>query len=198
MEREIPQPGQFYRHFKNKLYQIIAIATHSETGNALVIYQALYGDFQIYARPLEMFLSPVDKVKYPDAKQYWRFQRVTFASAQKKSPANPNTASAEIAATAITIPNTLPALSTPRKQSPARPQASASIEDIVTSYINANSAQERLHILEENKDICTNHMLDSMAYLIDHTLDGKTVSDKYEDLHNILQTLVHFENSRLR
>lgn len=84
MERKLCT-GDIVQHFKREgvsrdtseyLYKILAIAEHTETGEKLVIYQALYAPFKIYARPYTMFMSKVDREKYPDSKQEYRFEKV--------------------------------------------------------------------------------------------------------------------------
>ena len=73
MENQLKIHG-VYRHFKGNLYYIEGLATDSETGEKTVVYRQLYGERELYVRPLEMFLSPVDFKKYPDCKQQFRFE----------------------------------------------------------------------------------------------------------------------------
>ncbi|WP_297635230.1 DUF1653 domain-containing protein [uncultured Clostridium sp.] len=77
MERNFEElKGKVVKHFKGKLYLVIDIAYHSETQEEMVLYKALYGEFGIFVRPKEMFLSEVDRGKYPDCGQKYRFQLI--------------------------------------------------------------------------------------------------------------------------
>ena len=71
---------RIYRHFKGDLYLVEDLAKHSETDEEYVIYRKLYCDCSLWIRPKDMFLSPVDKEKYPDCKQEYRFQLVDIDS----------------------------------------------------------------------------------------------------------------------
>lgn len=75
--------GDIVRHFKKTdesnseyLYKILAFASHTENKEKLVIYQALYAPYKTCARPYDMFCSEVDREKYPDVKQKYRFEVV--------------------------------------------------------------------------------------------------------------------------
>lgn len=74
------QIGRVYRHFKGDYYLVEALANDSETGKPFVVYRKLYGDGSLWLRPLEMFLSRVDKEKYPDATQEYRFELQEISS----------------------------------------------------------------------------------------------------------------------
>lgn len=67
---------KMYRHFKGRLYYVIDIAEHTETGDSYIVYKALYGDYKTYIRPYEMFASEVDREKYPEVTQKYRFELV--------------------------------------------------------------------------------------------------------------------------
>ena len=70
------QLNRVYRHFKNKNYLVLDVATHSEPKEKYVVYRALYDDCGLYIRPYDMFMSEVDHEKYPDVKQKYRFELV--------------------------------------------------------------------------------------------------------------------------
>lgn len=74
-------PNRIYRHFKGNLYLVTGVAVNADKGGELyVVYRALYGDCQLFVRPLEEFLSPVDRKKYPNAKQEKRFELTDITS----------------------------------------------------------------------------------------------------------------------
>lgn len=82
LKRDI-RTGDIVKHFKREwepqestkyLYKVLAVAEHTETGEMLVVYQALYAPFKICARPYEMFMGEVDREKYPQVKQRYRFE----------------------------------------------------------------------------------------------------------------------------
>ena len=76
--------GRIYKHFKGDYYLVEDIALYSETKEKMVIYRSLYGNGELYVRPYDMFASPVDRVKYPNVEQEYRFELQDVTSIVQK------------------------------------------------------------------------------------------------------------------
>ena len=169
----IPKPHEIYKHFKGNLYQIVTIAEHSETGEQLVIYQAMYGDFKTYARPLAMFTGEVDRAKYPEVKQRFRFE-LQGADADRQLR---ETDHAEQVVSMTDEP---------------------ALDPMVLEFLDADSYEQRLNILAGLHHRITNDMITTMAISCDIEVNDGDPEERYEELKNCLLTMEKFECNRLR
>ena len=190
-----PKPGELYRHFKNKLYQIVTVATHSETGEKLVIYQALYDDFGVYARPLDMFVSEVDHEKYPDVKQKYRFERITPQTKQTDTQVK----SEAVGQSAAKLPEAGSVqVQTSKAQVPEADEDQAPNPQLI-KFLDADTLEEKYNILVSMSDTITDRLLDDMAVVMDVVIPEAPLMERYEDLKNIIRTRQHYEfANRLR
>ncbi len=197
MTERMPKSGEIYRHFKNKLYQIVTVATHSESGEQLVIYQALYGDFAVYARPLLMFTSEVDHVKYPQVQQKYRFEKVEMQ--QDKEPVHPVQQKPETAAVSkMAEPETQP-VSRPQEQSTEAESATEEgINPKLMAFLDADDFEEKYNILVSMRDTITDRLINDMAVVLDVVIPEGDLDDRYDALKNCVRTRQRYETMRLR
>ena len=179
--RENPRPGEFYRHFKNKLYQIVAVATHSESKEQLVIYQALYGDFGAYARPLDMFLSEVDREKYPDIEQKYRFEKVENIYEASKQITDRNSE--------INIERINKTLKEGSEDEP---------KNFFIDFLDADDYYTKKKIILANKENITDKQLDAIFDIYGLKRNGIDKTIDIEDFIAYLDMQIHFEGKRLR
>lgn len=199
--RDNPRPQEIYRHFKGGLYQIITLAKHAQTGEMLVIYQALYEDFAVYARELSEFLSETEWEKYPSAIQKYRFEKTeqqkTDALAQeagKQEDAEWKKKASEAAVEPV------------EKADPGRMDTAAeaqteetiNIDPLVMEFLDADSYEERLNILAALHCRITDEMINTMSVAVDVEINEGDIEERYEALKTCLVTLEKYECNRLR
>ena len=181
----IPKSGEFYRHFKNKLYQIVTVAEHTESGEKLVIYQALYGDFKIYARPLEMFMSEVDHEKYPEVQQKYRFMKIeleeTSKDVEKRISEEQTFIEKDVADFVKEVE-----------------KEGDFVEPGFLKFLDEESWDERYNILISLRDKMTDGLVDSLAVVMDVVIPEGPLEKRYEQLKICLKTRQKYESQHLR
>ena len=198
-----PKPGELYRHFKNKLYQIITVAQHSETGEKLVIYQALYGDFKTYARPLDMFVSEVDHQKYPDADQVYRFEKVEPEQKAEFEQKTESEQKVEPEQKAVTqqkdgCGNT-DSYSGSQAISQENNDNAERINPGLLEFLDAETFDEKYNVLVSMRVNIDDKLIDDIAVVMDVVIPEGKLMDRYDDLKNTIRTRQRYEfSNRLR
>ncbi|MSC76893.1 DUF1653 domain-containing protein [Eubacterium ramulus] len=199
-----PLPGEKYLHFKNKLYQVIAVAKHSETMEPYVVYQALYGDFGVYIRPYDMFVSEVDHEKYPEVTQKYRFAYVdhtknetlrTERAEHKKMPVNQNVEQQE------NVPDVTAAVSTAELQEQNMIQRESDVEEQINPwllrFLDTDTMEEKYQIVCDIKNDITDRLIDDLAVAVDVVIPEGKLSDRYEQLKYCIRTRQKYEQTSL-
>ena len=191
--REDPKPGEFYRHFKDKMYQIIAVAVHSETKEKLVIYQALYGEYGVYARPLDMFMSEVDKEKYPDAAQKYRFEKIENIGELSKNSSSSNCENEESLYT--DEKNISDKVLKDNIQSDKAPNLG---KNYFMEFLEADSFSDKKEIILANREFISDRELDTMYEIYGLKRQNIDKDIDIADLIGYLDMQQQYEGKRLR
>lgn len=171
MERNLIA-GQLYKHFKGNLYQIIGVAAHTELEEELVIYQALYGDYKIYARPLDMFLSTVKGGR----------QRFALVDRTDLVSATETVSVTEIAS----------------QEKTSNAEELEEVNPDILCFLEGEGSNEKIEILKSMKRRLTDKILEDMAVSMDFVLTEGSVDEKYGAILNCLEMKARFETNRFR
>lgn len=193
MERELVIGG-FYRHFKNKLYQVKGIAYHSETKEKMVVYQALYGDYSLYVRPYDMFMSEVDHVKYPDVKQIYRFEQVFLDGSQSQENLRGDLDSVSQQDYSENRTDEEDGRRDQKKDGILDEQ----VDSRLIRFLDTDTYQEKLKYLETIKDNLDDKIIDAMAASLDTEVPQGKIYDRFVSLKKVISAHAKYECTRLR
>lgn len=190
----MPKPGQIYNHFKNKLYQIITLGFDAETGEAMVVYQALYGEFKTYIRKLESFLSEVDHVKYPEVTQKYRFELRILKEESTREPA----AIQKITPITGQDGTKEAVIKTSETAAPTIGMEENGVNSVLLQFLDADSFYKKLEVITSNRKHMTDRIINDMAVSLDCIVEEGPLEDRIQGLIICLQALCRFEDKRLR
>ena len=183
--------GGFYRHFKDKLYQVKGTAIHSETKEKMVIYQGLYGSYEMYVRPYDMFLSEVDHIKYPDVVQKYRFELIDIKTGKSlEADYEENNQNMES--------EKLEELEESKESEKSEELEESEEDSKLIRFLDAYDYKEKLDILTSMRGELNDGLIDIMAESIEVAVPEGDITDRYNSLRKCLMAHTKYEGLRLR
>lgn len=192
--------GGFYRHFKDKLYQVKGTAIHSETKEKMVIYQGLYGSYEMYVRPYDMFLSEVDHIKYPDVVQKYRFELIdikTGKSLEADYEENNQNMESEKSEELEKLEK-LEELEELEESKESKESEESEEDSKLIRFLDAYDYKEKLDILTSMRGELNDGLIDIMAESIEVAVPEGDITDRYNSLRKCLMAHTKYEGLRLR
>lgn len=195
--------GGFYRHFKDKLYQVKGTAIHSETKEKMVIYQGLYGSYEMYVRPYDMFLSEVDHIKYPDVIQKYRFELIdikTGKSLEADYEENNHKMESEKLEELQELEESEESEKSEESEESEESEKSEDSEEDskLIRFLDAYDYKEKLDILTSMRGELNDGLIDIMAESIEVAVPEGDITDRYNSLRKCLMAHTKYEGLRLR
>lgn len=190
--------GEIYRHFKGGLYQIVAVARHSETNEEYVVYQALYGEMQVWVRPYEMFVSEVDHEKYPKAQQKYRFELLNTLAQGMPQGTDRETPGEEPKTTGTEEPPELCGVSEKkeRREQKREEETEPRADERLLNFLDAKTCQDKINYLTLIRNSIDDRLISDIAAAMDITVDDGPLDARYSSLKNCLMTKAKYECGR--
>ncbi|MCR5726204.1 MAG: DUF1653 domain-containing protein [Lachnospiraceae bacterium] len=205
---ETIQIGKIYRHFKGGIYQVLCTATHTEINEKLVIYQALYGSFNVFARPVSQFTEEVPDSKENVTKQRYRFEEVKDVESVNVSAGNINTVpssgdsgkKAEAEGSVDHTGNDIGSdMAEDTTESTAEDKDMAGVPSpVIMQFLDAGSSKEKLDIIKANYSKIDERTITNIEVSLDIISSSDDIDQRIGYVCDVLSTRSRFEDSRLR
>lgn len=200
--RQTPVAGQIYKHFKGNLYKVLAVAVHTESEEKLVVYQSVENPDRVFARPLEMFMSDIDRFRYPLIRAKYRF---TLVSEPEEETNGEETKEEEIKEETLNEDTKEEDVKDEETEEQSdddsavyKDNGELVIDPYVEGVLDEKEFSKKIEFFEMLRGKCSEDMLTTIAISLDIQLQEGSIEDKYSQILRTLKMHEKYETSRLR
>ena len=200
--RQTPVAGQIYKHFKGNLYEVLAVAVHTESEEKLVVYQSVDNPDRVFARPLEMFMSDIDRFRYPLIRAKYRFTLVSEPEEETNGEETKEEETKEETPNEDTKEEDVKDEETEEQSDDDsavyKDNGELVIDPYVEGVLDEKEFSKKIEFFEMLRGKCTEDMLTTIAISLDIQLQEGSIEDKYSQILRTLKMHEKYETSRLR